>query len=132
MDEKRVVETLSSKENMMAASIRKEFTKYHKSTAKEEEDAATISKDDRHTLISTKLFLDAIHFDLTYFPLKHLGYKIVSITISDILAMNGIPTHLMIHLGVSNRFSLAAVEEIMFGVKYCCQQYKLDLIQLVY
>lgn len=131
MDETKVGEMLSSQGKFdWLQSIRKEFKKYHKSTDKEEDDAATILQDKRHTLISTKLFLDAIHFDLTYFPLKHLGYKIVSITISDILAMNGIPTHLMIHLGVSNRFSLAAVEEIMFGVKYCCQQYKLDLIQL--
>lgn len=131
MDESRVGEMLSSQGKYdWLQSIRKEFKKHHKSTEKEEDDAATLLVDKRHTLISTKLFLDAIHFDLTYFPLKHLGYKIVSITISDILAMNGIPTHLMIHLGVSNRFSLAAVEEIMYGVRHFCQQYKLDLIQL--
>ena len=80
-------------------------------------------------LFSSKLFLENIHFDLTYFPLKHLGYKMAAIAVSDILAMNGTPTGLGMSLGVSNRFSLEALEELMGGVRIFCKIHKVKLLQ---
>ncbi|MCQ2286340.1 MAG: AIR synthase related protein, partial [Bacteroidales bacterium] len=81
------------------------------------------------TLFASKLFIENIHFDLTYFPLKHLGYKMATIAVSDIVAMNGTPTGISISLGVSNRFSMEALEELMGGVRIFCNIYKIDLLQ---
>lgn len=81
------------------------------------------------TLCSSKLFIENIHFDLTYFPLKHLGYKMATVAAADIVAMNGLPTGLNVSLGVSNRFSLEALEELMGGVRIFCKLHKVKLLQ---
>lgn len=92
------------------------------------DDAAVIDHFGKQTVISTDLLLEGIHFDLAYTPLKHLGYKSVVVNISDIYAMNAIPTQLVISIGISNRFSLEAIDEFYEGVYAACQKYGVDLI----
>ena len=91
-------------------------------------DAAVISPIEPHVLTASKLMIENIHFDLTYFPLKHLGYKAVAATVTELLAMNALPSQLVLNLAVSNRFSIEAVEDFMAGVKLCCQRYHIDLV----
>ena len=93
------------------------------------DDAAVISKSkDDYFLISSDMLVEGIHFDLTYHPLKHLGYKSVTTNISDIYSMNGFANQITINLGLSNRFSLNAIEEFYKGVKIACEEYNIDLI----
>lgn len=91
------------------------------------DDAAVIDAGDRYLLLSTDLLLEGVNFDLTYFPLKHLGFKAVVTGISDILAMNGTPRQVMLALGLSSRFSVEMVDEFYEGVKYACDAYRVDL-----
>lgn len=95
-----------------------------------ENDGSVISFENKLTVVASQLFVEHVHFDLGYFPLKHLGYKIVTAACSDILAMNGIPSQLRVNVAVSNRFSVEALEEFTSGVKYCCERYNTDLIGL--
>jgi thiamine-monophosphate kinase len=92
------------------------------------DDAAVIDAGDRYMLLSTELFIEGVHFDLTYFPLKHLGYKVVVAAMSDIIAMNGTPKQLTLSLGVSARFSVEHLEELYEGVKAACKEYSIDLV----
>ncbi len=93
------------------------------------DDAAAIKVDNNKQLVtSTELFIEGIHFDLSYFPLLHLGYKLVVAGISDIAAMNAIPSQIMVSIGMSNRFSVEAMEELYRGINAACVDYKLDLI----
>lgn len=93
-------------------------------------DASAVSFENRFVLAASQLFVEHIHFDLGYFPLKHLGYKIVTAAASDIVAMNGIPSQLRVNIAASNRFSVEALEEFISGIKYCCERYSIDLIGL--
>ena len=92
------------------------------------DDAAVI--DNRHSLslVSTDLLVENIHFDLTYTPLKHLGYKAAVVNFSDIYAMNGIPKQITVGIAVSNRFSVEAVEEFYSGLRLACENYHVDLV----
>jgi len=93
------------------------------------DDAAVIKYDeDSHTVISTDLLVEGVHFDLSYVPLKHLGYKAVMVNISDVIAMNAVPRQITVSLSLSNRFSLEAVEEIYEGINLACELYNVDLI----
>lgn len=93
------------------------------------DDACVIAeKGDLETLVTHELFLEGIHFDLTYTPLKHLGYKAVVATISDIYAMNAEPRQLLVGLGVSGRFSVEDIEELYAGIRLACEKYRLDLV----
>lgn len=87
-----------------------------------------VEKGDLETLVTHELFLEGIHFDLTYTPLKHLGYKVVVATISDIYAMNAEPRQLLVGLGVSGRFSVEDIEELYAGIRLACERYRLDLV----
>ena len=80
------------------------------------------------TVVTTDLLLEKIHFDLSYCPLKHLGYKAVVVNVSDIYAMNAEPKQIVIGLGLSNRFSLDAVEELYEGIRLACDMYGVDLV----
>ena len=91
------------------------------------DDAAVLEFNDKETLVSTDLLVEGIHFDLAYFPLKHLGYKAAIVNFSDIYAMNGTATQLLVALALSNRFPLEAVEEIYEGIKLACRIYNVDL-----
>ncbi|MCM1029268.1 MAG: thiamine-phosphate kinase [Pseudoflavonifractor sp.] len=80
------------------------------------------------TLVSTDLLLEGVHFDLTYVPLKHLGYKSIIVNLSDICAMNGIPRQVTVGLGISSRFTVEHMEELYAGMRLACQAYGVDLV----
>lgn len=102
---------------------------HHSSTLKGVgDDAAVIEHGDTCQLITTDLLLEGVHFELSYFPLKHLGYKAVVVNLSDIYAMNGTPEQITVSLGLSSKFSLEAVEELYAGIVLACEKYKVDLI----
>ncbi|UXP31136.1 thiamine-phosphate kinase [Reichenbachiella agarivorans] len=92
------------------------------------DDAAVIDAGEHVKLVSTDMLVEGVHFDLSYMPLEHLGYKAVAVNVSDIAAMNGIPKQITIGLGLSNRFSVEAVESFYRGVKFACEDYAVDLI----
>lgn len=92
------------------------------------DDAAVLDYAGVQTLVSTDLLVESIHFDLTYTPLKHLGYKAAIVNFSDIAAMNGIPQQITVSLALSNRFSLQAVDELYAGIKLACRKYEVDLV----
>jgi len=92
------------------------------------DDAAVIDHFGKQTVITTDLLLEGIHFDLAYTPIKHLGYKAVIVNISDIYAMNAIPTHITMSIGISNRFSVEALDEFYDGVYTACEKYNVDLV----
>ncbi|WP_118951180.1 thiamine-phosphate kinase [Taibaiella helva] len=92
------------------------------------DDAAVIDQFGKQTVISSDMLVEGIHFDLMYTPLKHLGYKSVVVNLSDICAMNAIPTHITLNIGISNRFSVEALEEFYEGVYAACRHYNVDLI----
>ncbi len=92
------------------------------------DDAAVIDVGDKYLLISSDMLLEGPHFDLSYVPLQHLGYKSIAVNISDIAAMNGIPKQVTVSLGLSNRFSVEAVELIYEGIKVACKEYNVDLV----
>ena len=83
---------------------------------------------DEETLVSTDLLMEGVHFDLTYFPLKHLGYKAVVANISDIYAMNGTPKQITVSLALSRKFCIEDVEELYAGMRLACQQYGVDIV----
>lgn len=92
------------------------------------DDAAVIDHFGRQTVVSTDLLLEGIHFDLSYTPLKHLGYKSIVVNLSDIYAMNASPTQVVISIGFSNRFSLEALDEFYAGVYAACEEHGVDLV----
>ena len=92
------------------------------------DDAAVIDHFGKQTVITTDLLIEGIHFDLIYTPLRHLGYKSVVVNLSDIYAMNATPTQITLSLGISNRFSVEALDEFYEGVYAACEKYGVDLI----
>ncbi|MEE1884459.1 thiamine-phosphate kinase [Pedobacter flavus] len=92
------------------------------------DDAAVLDFKDKQVLISSDLLLEGIHFDLAYVPLMHLGFKAVQVNLSDICAMNGVPTQIIVSIGLSSKFPLEAVEEIYKGIELACNKYNIDLI----
>jgi len=92
------------------------------------DDAAVIDHFGRQTVISSDLLLEGVHFDLSYTPLKHLGYKAVVVNVSDIYAMNATPTQIVLNIGFSNRFALESLDEFYDGVYAACAEYNVDLV----
>ncbi len=92
------------------------------------DDAAVIDQGSHYSLLSTDLMVEGVHFDLAYHPLKHLGYKAVAVNVSDIAAMNGIPKQITVSIAISNRFGLAAVDELYEGIRLGCEAYNVDLV----
>lgn len=92
------------------------------------DDAAVINFGTKKALFSTDLLLEGIHFDLAYTPLKHLGYKAVQVNLSDIYAMNGMASQIMVSIGLSSKFPLEAVEELYQGIRIACEKYEVDLV----
>ena len=92
------------------------------------DDGAVIDHFGRQTVITTDLLLEGIHFDLSYTPLKHLGYKAVVVNLSDIYAMNATPTQIVLSIAFSNRFSVEALDEFYAGVYAACKKYQVDLV----
>ncbi len=81
-----------------------------------------------HTLVSTELLMEGIHFDLVYFPLRYLGFKAVTSGVSDLIAMGGTPHQILLSLGLSQRFQVEDVSAIMAGVAEACEFYHVDLV----
>lgn len=105
------------------------FDIHQKSTIKGVgDDAAVLAIKDKNILVTTDLLVEGVHFDLSYMPLKHLGYKAVVVNVSDIYAMNGIATQITVSIAVSNRFPLEAVEELYAGIHLACKTYGVDLV----
>jgi len=92
------------------------------------DDAAVIKAGDQLILLSTDLLIEGIHFDLSYMPFKHLGYKAAVVNISDIAAMNGIPKQMTLSIAVSSRFSAEALDELYAGFLLACEKYQVDLV----
>ena len=109
--------------------LTKDFELKNSSTVKGVgDDAAVLKFDNENILISTDLLVEGVHFDLAYMPLKHLGYKAAIVNFSDIYAMNGMASQLVVSLAVSNRFPLEALEEIYEGIRLACHIYGVDLV----
>lgn len=109
--------------------IKNRTSLYHSTTLKGiDDDAAVISTSSKSSLvISTDSMNENIHFDLHYTPLKHLGYKSISTAISDISAMNAIPSHVLISIAISNKFTLNAIDELYEGINAAAKNYKIDV-----
>lgn len=109
--------------------ITKHFSMQHASTVKAVgDDAAVLAATEKQRLITTDLLIEGVHFDLSYMPLKHLGYKAVVVNLSDVYAMNGTAEQITVSIAVSNRFPLEAIEELYAGIQLACTTYKIDLI----
>jgi thiamine-monophosphate kinase len=102
---------------------------YNSSTLKSiGDDAAVISAKGGEMLVSTDLLIEGVHFDLSYTPLKHLGYKAAVVNFSDIVAMNGLPEQITVSIALSNRFPVEAIDELYEGINLACKKYKVDLV----
>lgn len=92
------------------------------------DDAAVLDYKDQKTVVSTDLLIEGIHFDLSYVPLKHLGYKSVMVNLSDIYAMNAVASQITVSIAVSNRFPVEALVELYDGIKTAARIYNVDVI----
>ena len=92
------------------------------------DDAAVIDHFGKQTVVTTDLLIEGVHFDLSYTPLKHLGYKAVIANLSDVYAMNAVPTQITLSIGISNRFGLEALDDFYEGVYAACEKYGVDLV----
>jgi len=92
------------------------------------DDAAVLSYPDKEILVSTDLLMEGVHFDLTYVPLKHLGYKAAAVNFSDIYAMNGTPKQITVSIALSKRFSVEDLEDFYAGIQLACKHYNVDII----
>ena len=92
------------------------------------DDAAVMDYGDKEVLMTTDLLLEGVHFDLTYVPLKHLGYKSAVVNFSDIYAMNGQPKQITVSIGLSKRFCIEDLEELYSGIRLACDVYGVDLV----
>lgn len=109
--------------------IRGKFALHHAQSVKGiGDDAAAIGTGDQLTLIASDMLVEGIHFDLTYTPIAHLGYKAVAVNVSDIAAMNGKASQILVNIALSNRFSVEAVDALYDGIRAACDNYKVDLI----
>jgi thiamine-monophosphate kinase len=92
------------------------------------DDCAVLEAGRKKVLVSTDLLIEGVHFDMTYTPLRHLGYKAAVVNFSDVAAMNAVPSQITVSLGLSNRFSVEAIEELFNGIKLACKKYNVDIV----
>ncbi|WP_321424708.1 thiamine-phosphate kinase [uncultured Bacteroides sp.] len=92
------------------------------------DDAAVLTYPDKQVLVTTDLLMEGVHFDLTYVPLKHLGYKAAIVNISDIYAMNGSPKQMIISVALSKRFSIEDMEDFYAGLRIACEEHNVDIV----
>jgi len=92
------------------------------------DDSAVLVYENEKIVVTTDLLLEGIHFNLSYVPLKHLGYKAAVVNISDVIAMNAKPKQLVVSIAISNRFDVAAIDEIYKGIKLACENYGVDIV----
>lgn len=109
--------------------LTKDITPVNSSTVKGVgDDCAVLEYNDRQVLVTTDMLMEGVHFDLTYVPLKHLGYKSAMVNISDIYAMNGTPRQMTVSIALSKRFSVEDMEEFYSGLQLACQRHGVDLV----
>lgn len=109
--------------------LREQIEVYHDTTIKGVgDDAAVIDCGDTYRVVTTDLLVEGVHFDLSYCPLKHLGFKAVAVNVSDVAAMNAVPKEITVSIALSNRFSVEAVEELYQGIQLAAKHYKVDLV----
>lgn len=110
--------------------LTRDFPIHNKSTLKGVGDDCAVIALPRgeQMLLSTDTFFEGVDFDLTYFPLKHLGYKVVTAGMSDILAMNGTPSQITVSLGVSSKLPVEALQDLYEGIRFACNEYCIDLV----
>ncbi|MBU3820856.1 thiamine-phosphate kinase [Flavobacteriaceae bacterium XHP0103] len=109
--------------------LTKNFKLQHKSTIKGiGDDAAVLDFKGKKVVVTNDLLVEGVHFDLSYMPLKHLGYKSVIVNLSDVYAMNAIPTQITVSIAVSNRFPLEALEELYAGIETAANIYNIDVV----
>ncbi len=104
------------------------FKIYHNTTTKGIGDDCAVISDQKEILVTTDFLVEGVHFDLSYMPIKHLGYKAVMVNLSDVYAMNAEAKQITVSIAVSNRFPLEALEELYAGIQLACDTYKVDLI----
>ena len=92
------------------------------------DDAAVLNFENKHTVVTTDLLVEGVHFDLAYMPLKHLGYKAVMVNASDVYAMNAKATQITVSIAVSNRFPVEALEELYSGIQLAANLYNIDVV----
>lgn len=92
------------------------------------DDCAVLEYNNKQTLVTTDLLMEGVHFDLTYVPLKHLGYKAVMVNLSDIYAMNGIPRQITVSLAISKRFGIEDMEALYAGMRLACESHHVDIV----
>lgn len=110
--------------------LTKQFTNTNQSSVVGIGDDCAVLERNEHefTLLSTDMLVEGIHFNLMYVPLKHLGYKAVTVNLSDVAAMNGKPEQITVSIAVSSRFPLEALEELYEGIRLACEHYQVDLV----
>ena len=109
--------------------LTKHFKINQKSTVKGiGDDAAVFEFKDKQVVLTTDLLIEGVHFDLSYMPLKHLGYKAVMVNLSDVYAMNAMATQITVSIAVSNRFPLEALEELYAGIHLAAKNYNVDVV----
>lgn len=129
MEEKKRTEIASLGEFGLIEHLTAEMPVVNTSTRKAVgDDAAVLQYDNKATLVTTDLLLEGVHFDLTYVPLAHLGYKAAIVNFSDIYAMNGTPRQITVSLGVSKRFSVEDLEQLYAGIRMACANYNVDIV----
>ena len=105
------------------------FPRFNKSTVKGVgDDCAVLGSGKKKTVVNNSMMVEGIHFDMTYTPLRHLGYKAVARALSNVCAMNATPTQVLVGIAVSNRFSVEALDELYAGIRLCCERYDVDLV----
>ena len=92
------------------------------------DDAAILHFNQKEIVVSKDILVEGVHFDLSYMPLKHLGYKSIIVNVSDILAMNASPSQILVSIAASNRFKPDAIKAIYDGINTACSEYSLDLV----
>ncbi|MDX5421765.1 MAG: thiamine-phosphate kinase [Hymenobacteraceae bacterium] len=92
------------------------------------DDAAILEPQEKQIVVSTDMLLEGVHFDLTFCPLKHLGYKAIAVNVSDIAAMYAKPTQVTVNIALGARYTVEAVEELYEGIRLACENYKVDLV----
>lgn len=85
----------------------------------------------KQVLISSDMLVEGVHFNLSYVPLKHLGYKAVVSNLSDIYSMNRLCTQITVNIAVSNRFNLESLDELYFGINAACKKFNVDLVGVI-
>ena len=130
MEEPKQTEISSLGEFGLIDRLTKDVEKHHESTVVGVgDDAAVLQFDaDDEVLVTTDMLLENVHFDLTYVPLKHLGYKAAVVNFSDIYAMNGKPKQITVGIGISNRFTVEHIEALYEGIRLACQIYGVDIV----